>query len=197
MKIYVSEHPLAPYESAISRMTKFQLGDLAERTKEIKSATFVGMVSNVVTKLTKRGTKMATFTIEDTTGHIECICFKYNENAEAIHEDAIVKIKGKFEHSDRGNQIMAFEIEEIELNEEDARPSHLQLNVPSCEFDQQKLLRLNRILQSYPGRDGVVLLVTQSDGRRFRAELPVTVDSGSPVMRSELQDLFGRGALIA
>ena len=32
---------------------------------------------------------------------------------------------------------------------------------------------------------------------RFRAELPVTVDSGSPVMRSELQDLFGRGALIA
>ena len=197
MKIYVSEHPLAPYESAISRMTKFQLGDLAERTKEIKSATFVGMVSNVVTKLTKRGTKMATFTIEDTTGHMECICFKYDENAEAIHEDAIVKIKGKFEHSDRGNQIMAFEIEEIELNEEDARPSHLQLNVPSCEFDQQKLLRLNRILQSYPGRDGVVLLVTQSDGRRFRAELPVTVDSGSPVMRSELQDLFGRGALIA
>ena len=142
MKIYVSEHPLAPYESAISRMTKFQLGDLAERTKEIKSATFVGMVSNVVTKLTKRGTKMATFTIEDTTGHMECICFKYDENAEAIHEDAIVKIKGKFEHSDRGNQIMAFEIEEIELNEEDARPSHLQLNVPSCEFDQQKLLRL-------------------------------------------------------
>ena len=42
-------------------MTKFQLGDLAERTKEIKSAVFVGMVSGVVTKLTKRGTKMATF----------------------------------------------------------------------------------------------------------------------------------------
>ena len=65
-------------------MTKYQIGDLAERTKEIKSATFVGMVSNVVTKLTKRGTKMATFTLEDTTGHIEAICFKYDENAEAI-----------------------------------------------------------------------------------------------------------------
>ena len=84
MKIYVSEHPLAPYEGVISRMTKFQLGDLAERTKEIKSAVFVGMVSNVVVKLTKRGTKMATFTIEDTTGHMECICFKYEDNAECI-----------------------------------------------------------------------------------------------------------------
>ena len=59
----------------------------------------------MVTKLTEARTKMATFTLEDTTGHIECICFKYDENAGAIQEDAIVKIKGKFEHSDRGNQI--------------------------------------------------------------------------------------------
>ena len=82
MKIYVSDHPLRPYEGTIARMTKFSLGDLAERTKEIKSAVFVGMISNVVTKLTKRGTKMATFTLEDTTGHVECICFKYDDNAE-------------------------------------------------------------------------------------------------------------------
>ena len=192
MKIYVSDHPLRPYEGTIARMTKFQLGDLAERTKEIKSATFVGMISAVVTKLTKRGTKMATFTLEDTTGHIECICFKYDENAEAIQEDAIVKIKGKFEHSDRGNQIMAFEVEAIELNEADARPSHLELKVSSADFNQATSQRLNRILKSYPGRDGVVLFVSQGDGRKFRAELPVTVDALSQIMLSEIQDLFGR-----
>ena len=191
MKIYVSDHPLRPYENYIARMTKYQIGDLAERTKEIKSATFVGMVSNVVTKLTKRGTKMATFTLEDTTGHIEAICFKYDENAEAIQEDAIVKVKGKFEHNDRGNQIMAFEMEAIELNEEDARPVRLELRVPMADFDQAKSLRLNRILKSYPGRDGVVLFVQQNDGHKFRAELPVTVDSASTIMKSELQELFG------
>ena len=191
MKIYVSDHPLRPYEGTIARMTKFSLGDLAERTKEIKSAVFVGMISNVVTKLTKRGTKMATFTLEDTTGHVECICFKYDDNAEAIQEDAIVKVKGKFEANDRGNQIMAFEVEVIELNEADARPSHLELKVASSDFDQSKSLRLNRILKSYPGRDGVVLLVQQSDGRKFRAELPVSVDSRSQILRSEIQELFG------
>ena len=197
MKIYVSDHPLTPYENYISHITKYQLGDLAERTKEIKSAVFVGMVSNVVTKLTKRGTKMATFELEDTTGHIECICFKYDENAEAIQEDAIVKIKGKFEHSDRGNQIMAFEMETLELSEEDARPRRLELSVPMSAFDQSKSLRLNRILKSYPGRDGVVLFVNQSNGHKFRAELPVTVDSASPIMRSELRDLFGSSVMIA
>lgn len=197
MKIYVSDHPLTPYENYISRITKWQLGDLAERTKEIKSAVFVGMVSNVVTKLTKRGTKMATFDLEDTTGHVECICFKYEENAEAIQEDAIVKIKGKFEHSDRGNQIMVFETEMLELSEEDAKPRQLRLSVPMSDFDQSKSMRLNRILKSYPGRDGVVLFVKQSDGHKFRAELPVTVDAESPIMRSELTDLFGYNVLTA
>ncbi|MEE0845475.1 MAG: DNA polymerase III subunit alpha [Eggerthellaceae bacterium] len=197
MKIYVSDHPLRPYENAISHMTKYQIGDLAEREKEIKSAVFVGMVSNVVVKLTKRGTKMATFTLEDTTGSIEAICFKYEDYADAIHEDAIVKIKGKFEHNDRGNQILAYEVESIELSEEDAIPQHLEINLQMGDFNQTTSLRLNRILKSYPGRDGVVLMLKQDDGRKFRAELPVTVDATSQVMLSEIQDLFGRPVWLA
>ncbi len=197
MKIYVSEHPLGPYENYISHITKWQLGDLAEHEKDIKSAVFVGMVSNVVTKLTKRGTKMATFDLEDTTGHVACICFKYEENAAAIYEDAIIKVKGKFEHSDRGDQVMVFEAEVLELSEEDARPTKLELSVPMSSFDQTKSQRLNRILKSYPGRDGVVLFVHQADGHKFRAELPVSVDAASPTMRSELYDLFGSNVQIA
>ena len=54
-----------------------------------------------------------------------------------------------------------------------------------------------RILRSYPGRDGVVLLVEQSDGRKFRAELPVSVDAQSVVLKAEIRDLFGPEAMIA
>ena len=197
MKIYVSDHPLRPYENAISHMTKWQIGDLADREKEIKSAVFVGMISNVVVKLTKRGTKMATFTLEDTTGSIEAISFKYDDFADAIQEDAIVKVKGKFEHNDRGNQIMAFEVERIELSDEDALPQRLELSLQMGDFNQTTSLRLNRILKSYPGRDGVVLMLRQDDGRKFRAELPVTVDATSSVMLSEIQDLFGRPVWLA
>ncbi len=197
MKIYFSDHPLRPYEYYISLMTKWQIGDLADREKEIKSAVFVGMISNVVVKLTKRGTKMATFTLEDTTGSIEAISFKYDDFADAIQEDAIVKVKGKFEHNDRGNQIMAFEVERIELSDEDALPQRLELSLQMGDFNQTTSLRLNRILKSYPGRDGVVLMLRQDDGRKFRAELPVTVDATSSVMLSEIQDLFGRPVWLA
>ena len=191
MKIYVSEHPLTPYEGMIAKMTKFQIGDLLERTSEIKSAVFVGMVSNVVTKLTKTGNRMATFTLEDTSGSIECITFKYADMADVIVEDAIVKLKGKFEHGDRGNQIICYEAETIELSEDALKPQQLELKVPSSDFNQERVQRLNRILQSYPGRDYVAILVLQSDGRKFRAELPVTVDAHNAILRSEIQDLFG------
>ncbi|NHM15384.1 DNA polymerase III subunit alpha [Eggerthellaceae bacterium zg-887] len=191
MKIYVSDHPLRPYEDYIAKLTRYSIGDLAERDKEIKSATFVGMISTVVTKLTKRGTKMANFSLEDTTGSVECICFKYEDYADAIVEDAIVKVKGKFECTDRGNQIMAFEVEALELSEEDAGPHYFELRVPPEQMDQNTSLRLQRILKSYPGRDGVVLFVHQPDGHKLRAELPVRVDSGNTVLRSELLELFG------
>lgn len=92
---------------------------------------------------------------------------------------------------------MVFEMEAIELSEDDMRPSHLELCVSSSAFDSTSSLRLNRILKSYPGRDGVVLFVKQEDGRRFRAELPVSVDARSPIMRSEISELFGCDSLIA
>lgn len=164
------------------------------RPRRSRTGVFVGMISNVATKLTKRGTKMATFTLEDTTGSIECICFKYDDFAEVIQEDVIAKIKGKFESGDRGNQIMAFELEALELNEEDARPSHLELRAASRSFDQNRSAHLSRIPSSYPGRDGVVLFVQQADGRRFRAELPVSVDAQSTVLKAEIRDLFGPGS---
>ncbi len=89
MKIYVSEHPLAPFEGTLRRLSRYDMGMLSEQTKEIKNGVFVGMISNVATKLTKRGTQMATFTLADPTGSIECIGFKYDDVAAVIQEDVI------------------------------------------------------------------------------------------------------------
>ncbi|MDO4182986.1 MAG: DNA polymerase III subunit alpha [Coriobacteriia bacterium] len=197
MKIYVSDHPLRPYERTISRMTKFSMAELAERTTEIRSATFVGMISSVNVRPTKRGTKMAMFSLEDRTGHVDGICFKYDDFADCIQEDAVVKIKGKFEHSDRGNQIMAFEVERIELTEADSGPAELSLAVDYDAMDQAKALRLQRLLAQYPGSDAVFLRVKQADGRVYQAKLPLQVDARNNVMKSELASLFGPGALTA
>jgi DNA polymerase-3 subunit alpha len=192
--IYVSDHPLNPYKQALARLAKHTLSELAERGKDVKNGTFAGMISGVSTRMTKRNTKMSSFVLEDTSGHVECVCFNYDDNAQWIQEDAIVSIKGKFEVTDRGNQILAYEVNPIELTDADANraPDKLQLSIPASEFNQNVSINLSRILKKYPGHDGVELFVTQSDGRRFRAELPMTVDSRSSFLLSDLGSLFGR-----
>ncbi len=190
MKIYVSDHPLRPYESQIANMTKYQLGTLADAENDIKSATFVGMISNVVIKLTKRGNKMATFTLEDTTGHVDCICFDYDKFSDAIQDDAIVKVKGSFEHSDRGNQVKAYEVIPLEIADEDEKPHYFELHINMADFDQNASMKLNRVLKEHPGRDRAVLFVKQADGRNFRAELPLSVNSQHPLLHAKIQELF-------
>lgn len=48
LKMYVSDHPLRPYENYLSRTMKYTLGDLMDREEGIKSATFAGMVSKQI-----------------------------------------------------------------------------------------------------------------------------------------------------
>ena len=194
LKMYVSDHPLRRYENYLSRTMKYTLGELSEREQGIKSATFAGMVSETNVRRTKRGTLMASFTLEDTSGHVECVCFNYDKFKEAIQEDAIITCKGKFEVSDRGSQIIVYEAALLELSDEDANvaPLQLELSIATRELDSVTSDKLMRILKDHPGKDPVVLYVRQADGRRMRAELPMTADSGNQHLKAHLYDLFGR-----
>ncbi len=192
LKIYVSDHPLRPYEDLIAKISRYSMGMLNELQRDIKSATFVGLVSGVTTRFTKTNKRMATFMLEDTTGSVECVCFGFDDMSDIIKEDAILKIKGSFDYGDRRSQIIVREAEPLVLDgRQERRPTHLEILVPSNSFDQMHSARLNAILQAYPGNDGVVLLVRQTDGRKFRAELPIQVDATSEQMRRELTVLFG------
>ena len=194
LKMYVSDHPLRRYENYLSRTMKYTLGELSEREQGIKSATFAGMVSETNVRRTKRGALMASFTLEDTSGHVECVCFNYDKFKEAIQEDAIITCKGKFEVSDRGSQIIVYEAALLELSDEDAdvAPLQLELSIATRELDSVTSDKLMRILKDHPGKDPVVLYVRQADGRRMRAELPMTADSGNQHLKAHLYDLFGR-----
>ena len=191
--IYVSDHPLNPYQNALARIAKYSIGDLLEAEKD-RSGTFAGMISGVGTRLTKKNKKMATFTLEDTTGQVEAICFDYDKNADALFEDAIVQVKGKFEHTDRGNQMICYEVKESELSEADANrlPEKLELRIGAGDFSQTVSIQLGQLLKQFPGHDGVVLFVSQNDGRCFRAELPTTVDAHNSALLSRIAALFGR-----
>ena len=194
LKMYVSDHPLRPYENYLARNMKYTLGDLMDREEGIKSATFAGMVSETNIRRTKRGTLMASFVLEDTSGHVECVCFDYEKNQAAIQEDAIITCKGKFEVNDRGSQILVYEAKPLELSEEalNVAPVQLELTIATRELNSVTSDKLMRILKTHPGKDPVILYVNQENGKRMKAELPLTIDSGSAHLKAHLADLFGR-----
>ena len=123
------------------------------------------------------------------------MCFKYDDFAQHLEEDVIVQVKGKYEVSDRGNQLMAFEISRLELHEEepvDDSPRNVSISIMQRDMTQDSMVFLNQILKKYPGQDGVALMVSQTDGRKFRAELHLTIDSRNRGVYTELHQLFGR-----
>lgn len=209
LNIYVSDHPLSPYSATIAKLTKFRLGELAAREHDTPTATFVGMVSGVNTRLTRTNKRMATFKLEDMTGGVECICFDIDSEKkdretgrlmverDALEEDSIVSIRGKYEKNERGDQLLVYEIHKIELaeNEESRKPRTLEISVMQADMNSSTMQFLNQVLQRYPGSDGTILFVRQADGRKFRAELPMTVDSHSDALFSDLHALFGRDAV--
>jgi DNA polymerase-3 subunit alpha len=89
---------------------------------------------------------------------------------------------------------MAFEVERIELPDApgEQKPRTVELSVQQHDLSQSNLQFLTQILKKYPGQDGAVLYVRQQDGRKFRAELPLTVDSHNRNFYQELHQLFGR-----
>ena len=192
LKIYVSDHPLRPYERALKKITRYSLGDVAERGKDIPSGVFAGLITSVTVKFTRTNKKMATFVLEDTTGHLEGVCFKYEDLQDDLVEDAIVEVKGKFEHSERGDQLIAYEVKRLELDESQAGPSQLDLYLKVSDFNQSLLRKIQQVLRHHEGEDSVYLHLTQQDGRAFVGEIPFKVDSMDRLLLNELADLFGR-----
>ena len=143
---YVSDHPLGPFEYALSQARDYQISDL-EATDEVQDARtgvtvsvprvedgktirLAGMVSSVAKKSTKTGKAMAIVTLEDMEGEVSCVVFPnlyetcagplagdVNETGESMG-DVFVSVTGKLERSDRGIQIICSRVDALELSDE-------------------------------------------------------------------------------
>ncbi|MDR2587356.1 MAG: DNA polymerase III subunit alpha [Coriobacteriales bacterium] len=224
LKIYVSDHPLSPYAEVLRKNSDYSLSVFArsdddedmggdegdeelgpEKVPQNKVISLAGMVSNLTPMVSKKGERMAKFTLEDMEGSIDAIIFPryFAESGRALEtdedgHDAIVRVRCRYESTDRGQQILVNEVKRLdmsELQEAPAAPRALELHVRSERFNQQVSDGLSRALRNCPGVAPVILFLAQSDGRKLRAELPTTVDAASPRLRAELEELLGSGCL--
>ena len=216
--IYVSDHPLRPYEYALAKAREFTLSQIDtgfetmgptgnavnQEIPEGKPYWWAGMVSGVGKRVTKNGDPMAIVQLEDMEGEAtvvvfpktykQCEGYLYGEvdpETGAQLSDAFIRVKGKLERSDRGDQIIAQEIEPLVLNEESNRPKVFEIMVPRSRFSQSNMARLATVLNTNPGGDRVELFIEQADGQTMRAEIPTRVNARSIPLIAEVKGIVG------
>jgi DNA polymerase-3 subunit alpha len=221
LKIYVSDHPLSPYAALLRNNSDYSLGVFAdmggddemddgeqeaglsqEKVPQKKIISLAGMVSSLSSMVSKKGERMAKFVLEDMEGSIEAIIFPryYADFGDALEpdedgHDAIVRVRCRYESTDRGQQILVNEVTRLKLDEAPRAPRAVELRIASDSFNQQVSDKLSRTLRSHPGTVPVILFLMQSDGKKLRAELPTSVNAASPVLMTELESLLGREAV--
>ena len=219
--IYVSDHPLSPYEYALSKARSCTLGELLESEEIVNPATgsvttrykvpegrtirLAGMVTGLQKKATKSGDAMAIVTLEDMEGECTVVVFPkvYKECAKILSGEAnpeageaagniFVTVEGKFERSDRGDQLICSKVEPLILNEATNRPKVIEINMPSNLLTRPRMEELGKVLARYRGADHVELRVASNSGDTMRMELPARVDAHNMVLLAEITDIIGR-----
>jgi len=218
--IYVSDHPLRPYEYALSKERDFTIAQIEEseeivnpatgtmttryRVPEDKPIRLAGMVTSVNKKTTKNGDSMAVVTLEDMEGEISLVIFPktYKECAAALagevdpdtgesSGDIFVRVVGKLERGDRGNQLICSSVNSMELSEKTNRPRVMEVFMTPRMLSYDRMEQLNGILKRYAGLDHVELMVSNANGETMRMELPTRVDGHNMVLAAEVRDLVG------
>ena len=218
--LYVSDHPLRPYEYALAQARDYTLADieateeyadasgaLLERFKvpEGKTLRFAGMATSVQKKTTKNGDSMAVVTLEDMEGEASLVVFPklYRTCAATLAGEVdaetgetsgnvFIRVQGRLERGDRGNQVICTSVEPLELTDDANRPRTVEVNLPASALTRPNMASLCDILARYPGLDRVELRVESAAGDVMRMELPAKVDAHSIGLTAETRDLVGR-----
>ncbi len=167
---YLTGHPLNRYFNEISQFTTDKIAAL--HPGSYTNVTAAGIITNIRTRQTKRGDRIAIFTLDDGTGQIEVICFSeaFNRYRPLINDDQVVILSGELSMDDFSNKprISARELCTIDESRE-KHAKYLQISV-----DSQKpfhVEHLKNILSGHLGGSCPVVLHYLQDGAQATIRL--------------------------
>ncbi len=196
--IYVSGHPLEPFEKEINKISNITTaeihGALEDDSKGIneirdgKKIRIAGLVLEKKNKITKNNNMMAFMTIEDMYGLIETIVFPqtYEKFNELLEEGKVIVVEGKLSLS---------EVEEAKIICERLSTldsfikNKIYIKIPGDDIDKS-MENVKETLTKYPGESPVYLYL-ENKNQTFLSDKSLWIDS-SPNTLLKLQEKFGQ-----
>lgn len=193
--IYVSDHPLREIAEAIQVARTASLGDL-DAVRDGETHWFAGIITKSEKIATRQGRIMGSLVLEDLEGSIEAIMFAqaYERFREQVAEDSVVRVRAKFERSDRGTKLLISDVQPFDGRMFAAPPGGIEITAPVAVLHDGGSGKLKTLLASYPGRDEVRVKLVGDEGAKV-LRLPDTVDRGDANLHAELKEMFGPAAV--
>ncbi len=207
---YLSSHPLTEVGPALRARVDCSLAQLAGKP-DGAWVTVGGIVVDCKKIRTKSGNQMMFATLDDVEGQVEMLVFKADqaESAQVIEPDAIVLVRGRLDHKDRGEtKLVVQEAQRFEPDAEEiaaapkkvtALPSGpLQLSIDLQRLKDPKVMdELKSLFEDHKGEAGVHFVVQTSEGpKKLRTGEDFRVQV-SPHLRYEINQLLGPDAIAA
>ncbi|MEZ5077933.1 MAG: DNA polymerase III subunit alpha [Solirubrobacterales bacterium] len=202
---YLSSHPLAEVGPALRQRVDCSLAELGGKP-DGAWVTVGGIVVDCKKIRTKSGNQMMFATLDDVEGQIEMLVFKADESESAavIQPDAIVLVRGRLDHKDRGEtKLVVQEAQRFEPDSEEiARAGSMAAPRPTGPFEltidperwsETAFDEVKAVFEHHKGDTEVHLLIGEvrlKAGERFK----VRPSSG---LRAELDHVLDHRALAA
>lgn len=127
--LYISDHPLTPYQKTFAQIVSYFSGQLPEAAHEEK-VRVAGLITNVRPYMTKTNKPMGFVTLEDIQGNIELVLFPrtWEKTREQLTVGQIVIVEGKVDSNSTPPKILVDTVRtEIKILESlDETPLHPQ-----------------------------------------------------------------------
>jgi DNA polymerase III subunit alpha len=204
---YLSSHPLSEVRDALRARVDCSLSELAGKP-DGSWVTVGGIVAESKKIRTKSGNQMMFATLDDVEAQVEMLVFKADqaESAQTIVTDAVVVVRGRIDHKDRGEtKLVVQEAERFEPDSEEIAAASkaanvlsgpLRLTVDSSKLDDaDNLIEELRVLFDHHKGSAEVLLVFNGGGgpRELRLGDDVRVRASS--LQAELSHVPGVSVL--
>jgi DNA polymerase-3 subunit alpha len=131
--LYISDHPLNPYQQTLAQIVSYFSGQLGEAQHEEK-VRVAGLVTLVRPYTTKAGKPMGFVTIEDIQGNIELVLFPktWTKMREMLTVGQIIIVEGKVDTGNTPPKIL------VDVIKTDIKVTVAADEVPVVDFDSPK-----------------------------------------------------------
>jgi DNA polymerase-3 subunit alpha len=193
---YVSGHPLAKYASRLQDLKAVTL-EQVEGQRNGKELTVAALIVGTRPMRSKKGARWAIFTIQDMTGVQEMLAFPESfarlENVLKAGSPLLLKVRVQIEEA--GTRLSLQEARKLEGIAERATNGEFRVRMETASMDDEKLERLESLLEECSGPTPVVFELCAPDGTVALLEIRRSVRV-TPDLADSVREICGQNAVM-